>query len=68
MMASKAIVPVHQFFQDTGIPFDEKQFVPTVAGYYSDASGHLISQPFNSSTPMLHYNKDAFKKAGLNPN
>lgn len=67
MMASKAIVPVHQVFQDAGIPFDEKQFVPTVAGYYSDASGHLISQPFNSSTPVLYYNKDAFKKAGLNP-
>ncbi|WP_440511795.1 sn-glycerol-3-phosphate ABC transporter substrate-binding protein UgpB, partial [Serratia sarumanii] len=30
-------------------------------------SGHLLSQPFNSSTPVLYYNKDAFKKAGLNP-
>ncbi|OON39458.1 sn-glycerol-3-phosphate ABC transporter substrate-binding protein [Izhakiella australiensis] len=67
MMASKAIVPVSQVFKDSGIPFDEKQFVPTVAGYYSDAEGHLISQPFNSSTPVLYYNKDAFKKAGLNP-
>ncbi|PEQ14919.1 extracellular solute-binding protein, partial [Piscirickettsia salmonis] len=41
---------------------------PTVAGYYTDnKSGHLLSQPFNSSTPVLYYNKDAFKKAGLNP-
>src|SRR3546814_15633861 len=23
--------------------------------------------PFNSSTPVFYYNKDAFKKAGLNP-
>jgi sn-glycerol 3-phosphate transport system substrate-binding protein len=67
MMASQAIVPVHQVFKDAGIPFDEKQFVPTVAGYYSDSKGQLISQPFNSSTPVLYYNKDAFKKAGLNP-
>ncbi|MGP4131307.1 extracellular solute-binding protein [Pantoea tagorei] len=67
MMASKAIVPVHQVFRDAGIPFDEKQFVPTVAGYYSDSSGHLISQPFNSSTPVLYYNKDAFKKSGPEP-
>lgn len=67
MMASKAIVPVYDVFKNSGITFDEKQFVPTVAGYYSDASGHLISQPFNSSTPVLYYNKDAFKKAGLNP-
>jgi sn-glycerol 3-phosphate transport system substrate-binding protein len=28
----------------------------------------LVSMPFNSSTPVLYYNKDAFKKAGLDPN
>ncbi|KMK04388.1 sn-glycerol-3-phosphate ABC transporter substrate-binding protein UgpB [Pluralibacter gergoviae] len=68
MMASKAIKPVYQVFSDAGIAFDEKQFVPTVSGYYTDAkTGHLLSQPFNSSTPVLYYNKDAFKKAGLDP-
>ncbi|EDX4512277.1 extracellular solute-binding protein, partial [Salmonella enterica subsp. enterica serovar Mbandaka] len=68
MMASKAIKPVYEVFKDAGINFDESQFVPTVAGYYTDAkSGHLLSQPFNSSTPVLYYNKDAFKKAGLDP-
>ena len=68
MMASKAIKPVYQVFQQAGINFDESVFVPTVSGYYTDAkSGHLLSQPFNSSTPVLYYNKDAFKKAGLDP-
>ncbi|MEY8711955.1 sn-glycerol-3-phosphate ABC transporter substrate-binding protein [Mangrovibacter phragmitis] len=68
MMASKAIKPVYQVFKEAGIPYDESQFVPTVSGYYSDSkTGHLLSQPFNSSTPVLYYNKDAFKKAGLNP-
>ncbi|MBP2168690.1 sn-glycerol 3-phosphate transport system substrate-binding protein [Erwinia toletana] len=68
MMASQAIKPVYDVFKDAGITFDESQFVPTVSGYYSDAkTGHLISQPFNSSTPVLYYNKDAFKKAGLDP-
>lgn len=68
MMASHAIKPVYQVFKDAGIPFDEKQFVPTIAGYYSDAkTGQLLSEPFNSSTPVLYYNKDAFKKAGLDP-
>ncbi len=62
MMASKAIKPVYQVFSDAGIKFDESQFVPTVSGYYTDSkSGHLLSQPFNSSTPVLYYNKDAFK-------
>jgi len=27
----------------------------------------MLSMPFNSSTPVLYYNKDAFKKAGLDP-
>ncbi|PLR34342.1 sn-glycerol-3-phosphate ABC transporter substrate-binding protein UgpB [Chimaeribacter californicus] len=68
MMASKAIKPVYQVFSEAGLPFDESIFVPTVSGYYTDAkSGHLLSQPFNSSTPVLYYNKDAFKKAGLDP-
>ncbi|HGN0869939.1 glycerol 3-phosphate-binding protein [Providencia alcalifaciens] len=68
MMSSKAIKPVYEVFQEAGIDFDESQFVPTVSGYYSDAkTGHLLSQPFNSSTPVLYYNKEAFKKAGLNP-
>ncbi|WP_291970552.1 sn-glycerol-3-phosphate ABC transporter substrate-binding protein UgpB [Candidatus Symbiopectobacterium sp.] len=66
MMASKAIKPVYQVFKDAVIDFDESVFVPTVSGYYADAkTGHLLSQPFNSSTPVLYYNKDAFKKAGL---
>src|SRR5690606_19685860 len=68
MMASKAIKPVYEVFKDAGINFDESQFVPTVSGYYTDSkTGHLLSQPFNSSTPVLYYNKDAFKKAGLDP-
>ncbi|WHN05909.1 sn-glycerol-3-phosphate ABC transporter substrate-binding protein UgpB [Pseudomonas syringae] len=67
MMYSRAVVPVHQLFKDQGIPFDQKQFLAPVAGYYSDSNGDLASLPFNSSTPVTFYNKDAFKKAGLNP-
>ncbi|MEN3261965.1 sn-glycerol-3-phosphate ABC transporter substrate-binding protein UgpB [Sodalis endosymbiont of Spalangia cameroni] len=68
MMASHAIKPVYQVFSDAGINNDESAFVPAVLGYYSDSkTGHLISQPFNSSTPVLYYNKDAFKRAGLDP-
>ena len=68
MQAKKAIVPVYDVMKNAGVPFDEKAFVPTVASYYSDAkTGHLVSMPFNSSTPLLYYNRDAFKKAGLDP-
>ncbi|MBC8748978.1 MULTISPECIES: sn-glycerol-3-phosphate ABC transporter substrate-binding protein UgpB [Paraburkholderia] len=69
MQAKKAIVPVTQVFKSAGVPLDQKAFVPTIASYYSDSkTGELISMPFNSSTPVLYYNKDAFKKAGLDPN
>ena len=35
--------------------------------YYASADGNLYSMPFNSSTPILYYNKDAFARAGLDP-
>jgi sn-glycerol 3-phosphate transport system substrate-binding protein len=67
--AKKAVVPVWKVFQDAGVPLDSNAFVPAIAGYYAEAkTGRLVSLPFNSSTPILYYNKDAFKKAGLDPN
>jgi sn-glycerol 3-phosphate transport system substrate-binding protein len=67
--AKKAVVPVWKVFQDAGVPLDTHAFVPAIASYYGEAkTGRLISMPFNSSTPILYYNKDAFRKAGLDPN
>ncbi len=66
MMASKqAIVPVGKVMKDAGVPFDPKSYVPAVAGYYTAPNGEMLSFPFNSSTTVFHYNKDAFKAAGL---
>lgn len=67
MQAKGAIKPVQQMAKEAGDPIDPSIFVSAVAGYYSSADGELISMPFNSSTPVLYYNKDAFKKAGLDP-
>jgi sn-glycerol 3-phosphate transport system substrate-binding protein len=69
MMAAKgAIVPVYKLMADTGVPFDPKGYNPAVTGYYSSADGKMLSMPFASSTPVMWYNKDAFVKAGLDPN
>jgi sn-glycerol 3-phosphate transport system substrate-binding protein len=69
MMASRqAIVPVTKVFQDVGLRFDPSRYVPAVAGYYTASDGQMLSFPFNSSTTVFHYNKDAFKAAGLDPN
>jgi sn-glycerol 3-phosphate transport system substrate-binding protein len=69
MMAAKgAIVPVAQVMKDADEPFNPKAYLPTVAGYYTDSKGNMLSFPFNSSTIVYYINKDAFKKAGLDPN
>jgi sn-glycerol 3-phosphate transport system substrate-binding protein len=68
MMAAKgAVVPVAKVMADSKEPFDRNAYLPTVAGYYTDAKGNMLSFPFNSSTVMFYINKDAFKKAGLDP-
>jgi sn-glycerol 3-phosphate transport system substrate-binding protein len=68
MMASKgAIVPVNEVMSRAGVKFDANVYVPAVSGYYTAPNGQMLSLPFNSSTTVLHYNKDAFKAAGLNP-
>jgi sn-glycerol 3-phosphate transport system substrate-binding protein len=67
MAAEGAIYPVYQLMQDTGEPFDPKAYLATVTGYYTDTQGRMLSMPFNSSTPVLWYNKDMFKAAGLDP-
>src|SRR5258708_22507003 len=68
MMAAKgAVKPVFQLMEDAGEKFDRDAYLPAVTGYYSTADGKMLSFPFNSSTPVVYWNKDAFKKAGLDP-
>ena len=69
MIAAKgAIYPVYQLMADQGEPFDPSVYLPAVAGYYTDTEGNMLSMPFNSSTPIMYYNKTVFEKAGLDPN
>ena len=69
MMGAKgAIRPVAQVMKAAGEKFDPKVYIPAVAGYYTSSKGEMLSFPFNSSTTVFYYNKDAFKKAGLDPN
>jgi sn-glycerol 3-phosphate transport system substrate-binding protein len=67
MSAKGAIVPVAKVMSDAKEQFDPKAYLPTVTGYYSDSKGRMLSYPFNSSTVVFYVNKDAFKKAGLDP-
>jgi sn-glycerol 3-phosphate transport system substrate-binding protein len=68
MTAAKgAIYPVFSLMRDQGEPFSLGDYLPAVSGYYTDAAGNLLSFPFNSSTPILYYNKTLFRDAGLDP-
>ncbi len=66
MLSSGAIYPVYQLMKEQGIKVNWDDFISVVKTYYSK-DGNLYSMPFNSSTPILYYNKTAFEKAGLNP-
>jgi sn-glycerol 3-phosphate transport system substrate-binding protein len=68
MMAAKgAVKPVYQLMAEAGEPFDQNAYLPAVTAYYSTVDGKMLSLPFNSSTAVTYWNKDAFKKAGLDP-
>lgn len=69
MMAAKgAVYPVYQLMADNKEKFDPSVYIPAITGYYSTTDGKMLSMPFNSSTAVMYYNKDAFTKAGLDPN
>lgn len=68
MMAARgAVKPVHELLAEAGVALDTNDYLPAIRGYYSTTDGKLMSMPFNSSTSIMFYNKEAFRKAGLDP-
>lgn len=63
-----------QFALDSGIfqpvggigTLDTSDYIKPVLNYYT-IGGRVNSIPFNSSSPVLYYNRDLMKKAGLDP-
>ncbi|WP_040227267.1 ABC transporter substrate-binding protein [Bhargavaea cecembensis] len=64
MIDSGYIEPMQKFIDEDG--YDLDQLEENILNYYR-VDGELYSMPFNSSTPVMLYNKDAFKDAGLDP-
>lgn len=64
MVVSDAKVPVYRLMQQQKVPVNWSDFLEAITGYYSK-DGKLYSMPFNVPTPILYYNKDIFKKTGL---
>ncbi|OPX35844.1 MAG: sn-glycerol-3-phosphate ABC transporter substrate-binding protein [Desulfobacteraceae bacterium 4484_190.2] len=65
MMLSGAIYPVYKLMKEQGYNIDWKGYMQPVLSYYMNANGDLMSMPFNSSTPVMYYNVDLFKKNGI---
>jgi len=63
MIDTKKIVPVQELIDREKLDII-KDLEPAVASYYTIA-GKLYSMPFNSSAPVLYFDKTAFKEAGL---
>ena len=64
MIDSGFIEPMNTFIEKDN--YDLSQLEENILNYYK-VDGELYSMPFNSSTPVMIYNKDAFKEAGLDP-
>ena len=68
MMAAKgATKPVFEVMAESGATFDPDAYIGSVKGYYTSTDGEMLSLPFNSSTPVLWVNRDAFEAAGVDP-
>lgn len=64
MIDTDAITPVQSFVDAEN--YDVSHLEPNILNYYT-FDGSIYSMPFNTSNPILYYNKDAFKAAGLDP-
>lgn len=67
LAAGPAVKQIWELAKDTGADIKPSTYIPAVRGYYSLSDGRLASMPFNSSTAVMWYNKDAFQMAGLDP-
>jgi sn-glycerol 3-phosphate transport system substrate-binding protein len=65
MIDSGEVSPMQDFIDRD--KYDLSDFEPAVVNYYK-VPDRLYSMPWNASSSILYYNKDAFKEAGLDPN
>ena len=62
MIDSGWVIPMQDMIDSEG--YDVSDLEPNITAYYT-VDDKLYSMPFNSSTPILYYNKDMFDKAGV---
>ncbi|MFB9134050.1 sn-glycerol-3-phosphate ABC transporter substrate-binding protein UgpB [Vibrio olivae] len=65
MNAPGVAKPVADIMVESGYPFHSEDYLAGVRNFYADNSGKMVGMPFNSSTPVLYYNKDLLSQAGV---
>jgi len=63
--AKGATIPVADLMAEHAGGFDSADYIEGVRNFYADSEGKMIGMPFNSSTPLLYYNKDILAEAGI---
>ncbi|TXZ74116.1 extracellular solute-binding protein [Vibrio mimicus] len=59
IMSGKGVAkPVQDLMIESGYPFTSQDYIAGVRNFYADDKGKMVGMPFNSSTPVLYYNKD----------
>lgn len=56
--------PVQDILVEAGYSFSAEDYLAGVRNFYADNNGKMVGMPFNSSTPVLYYNKDILNKVG----
>ncbi len=64
---AKSFVPLHDMMSKAGQPLKVDGLSADLKAGVVDAKGRLVALPLVYSTPVLFYNKNAFRKAKLNP-
>lgn len=59
--------PLYQMMTESGEKLDAQRFFPLLADAVDDTLGRLQALPLGMSLPVLMWNKEAFRKAGLDP-
>jgi sn-glycerol 3-phosphate transport system substrate-binding protein len=64
---ARYFIPLHEMMAKAGVKFDAAGLSSDLKANVVDAKGRLVALPILYSTPVLFYNKNAFRKAKLDP-
>lgn len=59
--------PLHEVMKEAGEKFDQNRLFPQIADAVDDVTGRVQALPVGLVLPVLYFNQDAFRKAGLDP-